>query len=193
MVSAATSSEIPAREKRPETRIRQVICLSRHGVRGPFGPDGQPKASPEALDPFTNIDGGFPWSTSATEWGTVSTKNDGDVHVSSDVDPSQGKASSSHEDVVTPLLTIHGAKALRQMGKYVRQVLYPDLFSVGSRDDLSVNAQASPCPLYAMGRTNLNATDPQTTKNAELAIYADANSRDNVCPNHCVVYRVIMS
>ena len=66
--------------------------VSRHGVRGPFGPNGHP-ASREYLDQYSR--NGFNFPVKGYEWGT-STKQD---------------------ELVKPKITKHGENVIREMGK----------------------------------------------------------------------------
>ena len=81
--------------------LQQMVIVSRHGVRGPFGPDGKTPTQ----DHFAPYSTNFHFPTSSTEWGT-------------------GNASS----FVTPKMTSHGISVVTKMGAYVRHFIVPDLF-----------------------------------------------------------------
>ena len=84
--------------------IVKVLVVSRHGVRGPYGPDG--KAPSEAnLQPYFHGDVTLP--TKGIDWGTSTDPN----------------------ELVRPKLTPHGEQAIRSMGQYFRTVLYSRLLS----------------------------------------------------------------
>ncbi|KAL3671529.1 hypothetical protein V7S43_003449 [Phytophthora oleae] len=86
----------------PESGLRQVIVLSRHGVRGPYGL-GTESPSEELLKQYVrnpNLD--LPLSGNA--WGTSETE-----------DPTE---------IVSPKLTKHGFQVVKRMGEYFRDHLY---------------------------------------------------------------------
>ncbi|KAK1945000.1 Periplasmic AppA protein [Phytophthora citrophthora] len=91
----------------PESGLRQVIVLSRHGVRGPYGL-GTESPSEELLKQYVrnpNLD--LPLSGNA--WGTSETE-----------DP---------EEIVSPKLTKHGFQVVTRMGEYFRDHLYEEFLN----------------------------------------------------------------
>ncbi|KAL4144612.1 hypothetical protein PRNP1_013741 [Phytophthora ramorum] len=91
----------------PESGLRQVIVLSRHGVRGPYGL-GTESPSEELLQQYVrnpNLD--LPLSANA--WGTSETE-----------DPTE---------IVSPKLTKHGFHVVERMGEYFRDHLYEEFLN----------------------------------------------------------------
>ncbi|KDO20835.1 hypothetical protein SPRG_21323 [Saprolegnia parasitica CBS 223.65] len=82
--------------------LRQVAVVSRHGVRGPYGPDGLP---PTLANMQRYSKNAFPFLVSAKDWGT----------------------SQNASELVSPKLTAHGRNAIQKMGEYFGAHLYPSL------------------------------------------------------------------
>ena len=72
--------------------LRQVAVVSRHGVRGPYGPDGLP---PTLANMQRYSKNAFPFLVSAKDWGT----------------------SQNASELVSPKLTAHGRTAIQKMGE----------------------------------------------------------------------------
>ncbi|KAG7393890.1 hypothetical protein PHYPSEUDO_000067 [Phytophthora pseudosyringae] len=91
----------------PESGLRQVIVLSRHGVRGPYGL-GAESPSEELLQQYVrNPNLHLPLSANA--WGTSETE-----------DPAE---------IVSPKLTKHGFRVVKRMGEYFRDHLYDEFLN----------------------------------------------------------------
>ena len=106
---------LPASSTVPHT-LQQILILSRHGVRGPYGPLGEP-LTPTTMTRYSNQNK-FHFELLASAWGTPSsstTKND---------NSSRG---SNNSEFVTPALTNHGAAVITTMGRYLRQAYGPRL------------------------------------------------------------------
>ncbi|OQR84358.1 hypothetical protein ACHHYP_13485 [Achlya hypogyna] len=82
--------------------LRQVAVVSRHGVRGPYGPDGLPPTLANLQRYSKNQ---FPFPVLATEWGT----------------------SDNVSELVSPKLTAHGRNVIQRMGEYFAAHMYPTL------------------------------------------------------------------
>ncbi|TMW56571.1 hypothetical protein Poli38472_006581 [Pythium oligandrum] len=84
--------------------LRQVVVVSRHGVRGPYGM-GADTPSEELIKKYVR-NPAIDLPLSAKAWGTAETE-----------DPSE---------IVSPKLTKHGYRVVERMGEYFRQHLYRD-------------------------------------------------------------------
>ncbi|KAG7400040.1 hypothetical protein PHYBOEH_007108 [Phytophthora boehmeriae] len=96
----------------PSSGLRQVIVLSRHGVRGPYGL-GTEAPSEELLKKYVrnpNLD--LPLSANA--WGTSETE-----------DPTE---------TVSPKLTKHGFQVIQRMGEYFRDHLYQEFLNATCKE-----------------------------------------------------------
>ncbi|KAG6597882.1 uncharacterized protein IUM83_07692 [Phytophthora cinnamomi] len=96
----------------PVSGLRQVIVLSRHGVRGPYGL-GTESPSEELLRQYVrnpNLD--LPLSANA--WGTSETE-----------DPAE---------IVSPKLTKHGFHVVERMGEYFRDHLYQEFLNATCKE-----------------------------------------------------------
>ncbi|RLN26176.1 hypothetical protein BBI17_001272 [Phytophthora kernoviae] len=96
----------------PSSGLRQVIVLSCHGVRGPYGL-GTEAPSEELLKQYVrnpNLD--LPLSANA--WGTSETE-----------DPTE---------IVTPKLTKHGFQVVQRMGEYFRDHLYQEFLNATCKE-----------------------------------------------------------
>ncbi|KAE8892769.1 hypothetical protein PF007_g3779 [Phytophthora fragariae] len=96
----------------PTSGLRQVIVLSRHGVRGPYGL-GTESPSEELLKQYVrnpNLD--LPLSANA--WGTSETE-----------DPAE---------IVSPKLTKHGFHVVERMGEYFRDHLYQEFLNATCKE-----------------------------------------------------------
>ncbi|KAF0691494.1 Aste57867_17296 [Aphanomyces stellatus] len=82
--------------------LRQVFILSRHGVRGPYGPDGLAPTE-AALQRYSKNK--YPFPVTGTEWGT----------------------SDDATELVSPKITKHGALVIQRMGEYFSKHLYPSI------------------------------------------------------------------
>ncbi|CAI5740205.1 unnamed protein product [Hyaloperonospora brassicae] len=91
----------------PTSGLRQVIVLSRHGVRGPYGM-GTEAPSKEMLEKYVR-NPSVTLPLSAYEWGTSETE-----------DPAE---------TVSPKLTKHGFYVVERMGKYFRDHLYREFLN----------------------------------------------------------------
>ena len=92
--------------------------MSRHGIRGPFGPDGMPPTKSNLQIYTTN---GFDFPTKGIEWGT----------------------SSELRALVTPKITAHGELVILKMGRVSQStdwnIFHPNLkesFIVFSKDSV---------------------------------------------------------
>ncbi|RHY50140.1 hypothetical protein DYB38_010513 [Aphanomyces astaci] len=72
--------------------LRQVLVVSRHGVRGPYGPEGLP---PTEANMQRYSKDKYPFPVKATDWGT----------------------SDDATELVSPKITKHGARVIRNMGE----------------------------------------------------------------------------
>jgi len=72
--------------------IRQVQVLSRHGVRGPYGPRG---LDPTEANLQMYTQNGYDFPVSGKAWGTA----------------------ENEQDLVIPKITKHGEKVIQEMGK----------------------------------------------------------------------------
>ncbi|KAF0706742.1 hypothetical protein AaE_013972, partial [Aphanomyces astaci] len=72
--------------------LRQVLVVSRHGVRGPYGPEGLP---PTEANMQRYSKDKYPFPVMATDWGT----------------------SDDATELVSPKITKHGARVIRNMGE----------------------------------------------------------------------------
>ncbi|UIZ22736.1 hypothetical protein KXD40_003801 [Peronospora effusa] len=99
----------------PESGLRQVIVLSRHGVRGPYGL-GTESPSKELLKKYVRNPNLF-LPLSANAWGTSETD-----------DPTE---------LVSPKLTKHGFRVVKHMGKYFRDHLYSKFLNATCKETFS--------------------------------------------------------
>ncbi|KAI9989668.1 hypothetical protein PInf_019953 [Phytophthora infestans] len=88
----------------PASGLRQVIVLSRHGVRGPYGL-GTESPSEDLLKKYV-LNPNLDLPLSAKAWGTSESE-----------DPAE---------IVSPKLTKHGFHVVKQMGAYFRDHLYEE-------------------------------------------------------------------
>ncbi|KAF4133793.1 Histidine phosphatase superfamily (branch 2) [Phytophthora infestans] len=88
----------------PASGLRQVIVLSRHGVRGPYGL-GTESPSEDLLKKYV-LNPNLDLPLSAKAWGTSESE-----------DPAE---------IVSPKLTKHGFHVVKQMGTYFRDHLYEE-------------------------------------------------------------------
>ncbi|ETV92561.1 hypothetical protein H310_13224 [Aphanomyces invadans] len=100
--AAAAACAILAASMMASAELRQVLVVSRHGVRGPYGPDDLPPTETNMQRYSKNK---FPFPVKGTEWGT----------------------SNNDAELVTPKITKHGAQVIRRMGEYFAQHLYPSI------------------------------------------------------------------
>ncbi|CAH0475845.1 unnamed protein product [Peronospora belbahrii] len=104
-----------ARLDTPKSGLRQVIILSRHGVRGPYGM-GTEIPSEELLKKYVrNSNLNLPLSANA--WGTSETE-----------DPTE---------IVSPKLTKHGFRVVQRMGEYFRDYLYNEFLNATCEETFS--------------------------------------------------------
>lgn len=82
--------------------LKQVIVVSRHGVRGPYGLDDEVVSNASLSNYVTS---GIEFPIRAIDWGT----------------------STDPKELVRPTLTPHGAQVVQNMGNYFREYLYPEL------------------------------------------------------------------
>ncbi|KAI9916103.1 hypothetical protein PsorP6_008190 [Peronosclerospora sorghi] len=113
----------------PESGLRQVIVLSRHGVRGPYGL-GSEVPSEKVLKKYVqNPNVTLPLS--ATAWGTSETE-----------DPSE---------IVSPKLTKHGFHVIKRMGEYFRKHLYSGFLNATCKETFAYADQNQRDNLTALG------------------------------------------
>ncbi|RHY34353.1 hypothetical protein DYB32_000991 [Aphanomyces invadans] len=101
MVAKATAAAcaILAASMMVSAELRQVLVVSRHGVRGPYGPDDLPPTEANMQRYSKNK---FPFPVKGTEWGT----------------------SNNDAELVTPKITKHGAQVIRRMGEVASSLFY---------------------------------------------------------------------
>ncbi|ETN13506.1 hypothetical protein PPTG_08309 [Phytophthora nicotianae INRA-310] len=112
LLALGTLSLVNAAMYAPDSGLRQVIVLSRHGVRGPYGL-GTESPSEDLLKQYV-LNPNLNLPLSANAWGTSETE-----------DPAE---------IVSPKLTKHGFHVVKQMGAYFRDHLYEEFLNAACEE-----------------------------------------------------------